>query len=74
MDEVFYGCWESSPEIANFMKQKAMTKIADVEDYYIKETLNNAKSVGYNYMMWQRPRRQGHQSQSGHNLPILNIQ
>ncbi len=59
MDEVYYGCWESSPEIKNFMKAHGMTKVSQVEEYYVKQTLINAKSVGYNYMMWQDPADNG---------------
>ena len=55
MDEVFYGCWESSPEIANFMKGRGMTRVHQLEEFYVRQTLANAKSVGYNYMMWQDP-------------------
>ncbi|XP_054164507.1 beta-hexosaminidase subunit beta-like [Oppia nitens] len=55
MDEVFYGCWESNPDISKFMKDNNMTKVSEVEDYYVKRTLENVKDLGYKTMLWQDP-------------------
>ncbi|CAG2166455.1 unnamed protein product, partial [Oppiella nova] len=55
MDEVNYGCWESNPNIAKFMKDQHMTQVHEVEEYYVKKTLENVKDVGYNTMLWQDP-------------------
>ncbi|CAG2116024.1 unnamed protein product, partial [Medioppia subpectinata] len=55
MDEVNYGCWQSNPDIAKFMKDQNMTKVNQVEEYYVRKTLTNVKDVGYNTMLWQDP-------------------
>lgn len=55
MDEVSYACWQSSPEIANFMAQKGMKAVHEVEEFYVRNTIANVKDVGYKYMMWQDP-------------------
>jgi len=55
MDEVYYDCWKSSPEIANFMKKQNMDNIVQVEEYYVKNTLDNVRNLGAKYMIWQDP-------------------
>ena len=55
MDEVYYKCWESSPEIENFMKQHQMQHINEVENYYIRKTIQNVKDIGYKYILYQDP-------------------
>ncbi|OQR74869.1 beta-hexosaminidase subunit beta-like [Tropilaelaps mercedesae] len=55
MDEVYYDCWHSSPEIQQFMIHHNMSLISEVEEYYVRKTLNNAKSLGAKYMIWQDP-------------------
>ncbi|XP_076359250.1 beta-hexosaminidase subunit beta-like isoform X2 [Tachypleus tridentatus] len=55
MDEVYPGCWKSNPDIKDFMKRNGMTKISEVEQYYVDRTLANVNSMGYKYMIWQDP-------------------
>ncbi|XP_013787254.1 beta-hexosaminidase subunit beta-like [Limulus polyphemus] len=55
MDEVYPGCWKSNPDIKDFMERNGMTKISEVEQYYVDRTLANVKSMGYKYMIWQDP-------------------
>ncbi|XP_013774138.1 beta-hexosaminidase subunit alpha-like [Limulus polyphemus] len=55
MDEVYYACWESNPNIKKFMEENNMTTINEVEQYYVKRTLANVKDIGYKYMIWQDP-------------------
>ncbi|GBM99051.1 Beta-hexosaminidase subunit beta [Araneus ventricosus] len=55
MDEVYYACWKSSPEIREFMQQNNYTEYNEVEQHYVKKTLENVKDVGYKYMIWQDP-------------------
>jgi len=55
MDEVYYACWKSSPEIAEFMKKHNYTDIHQVEQHYVKRTLKNVKDTGYKYIIWQDP-------------------
>lgn len=55
MDEVYYACWKSSPEIKEFMKEHNYTDYNQVEQHYVKKTLKNVKDVGYKYIIWQDP-------------------
>lgn len=55
MDEVFYACWKSNPDIAAFMHKHGMKEYHQVEEYYVQQTIKNVKDVGYKYMMWQDP-------------------
>ncbi|XP_003747056.1 beta-hexosaminidase subunit alpha [Galendromus occidentalis] len=55
MDEVYYKCWESSPEIAEFMAKNEMKKVAEVEQHYVRRTLDSVKNLGAKYMIWQDP-------------------
>ena len=55
MDEAYYDCWKSSPEIRNFMDIKKFTEMKQVEKYYIDRTLENVKNIGYKYIVWQDP-------------------
>nr|AYV89273.1 beta-hexosaminidase subunit alpha isoform X1 [Tetranychus evansi] len=55
MDEAYYDCWQSSPEIRNFMDTKRFTEMKQVEKYYIDRTLENIKNLGYKYIVWQDP-------------------
>ncbi|KAH9394831.1 hypothetical protein TYRP_004891 [Tyrophagus putrescentiae] len=55
MDEVFYSCWKSSPDITKFMQTHGFKEYHEVEEYYTKRTLTNVKDVGYKYIIWQDP-------------------
>ncbi|EEC11560.1 beta-hexosaminidase A, putative, partial [Ixodes scapularis] len=55
MDEVYYACWNSSPEIAAFMKEQGFDAVNQVEQYYVKRTLDNVQNLGAKYMIWQDP-------------------
>lgn len=55
MDEVYYDCWKSNPNITNFMKQNGMSNINEIEQYYVRKTLKNVRDIGYKYMTWQDP-------------------
>ena len=55
MDEVYYDCWQSNPEIENFMKNNNMTETSQLEQYYVIRTVENVKDIGYKYMTWQDP-------------------
>jgi N-acetyl-beta-hexosaminidase len=53
MDEVYYGCWNSSPEVKKFIQDHGMKGVHEFEEYYVTNTLANVKDVGYKYIMWQ---------------------
>lgn len=55
MDEVFYACWKSSPEIAKFMAAHGMKEHHELEEYYVEKTLENVKQLGYKSIIWQDP-------------------
>ena len=55
MDEVFYSCWKSNPEIGKFMTKHGFKAYHEVEEYYTRETLTNVRDVGYKYIIWQDP-------------------
>uniref|UniRef100_A0A6M2CTI3 Beta-hexosaminidase n=1 Tax=Rhipicephalus microplus TaxID=6941 RepID=A0A6M2CTI3_RHIMP len=55
MDEVYYFCWESSPEIAEFMKEHGFRTVSQLEQYYVQRTLANVRELGAKYMIWQDP-------------------
>jgi hypothetical protein len=53
MDEVYYDCWLSNPDISKFMQDKGFVNISQVEQYYVRRTLQNVRDLGYKYMTWQ---------------------
>lgn len=55
MDEVSYECWKSNPHVAQFMVDHNMTVYNHLEQYYVERTLENVRSVGYKYIMYQDP-------------------
>ncbi|KFM63113.1 Beta-hexosaminidase subunit beta, partial [Stegodyphus mimosarum] len=55
MDEVYYACWRSSPEIREFMDENNYTDYNQVEQHYVRKTLQNVKDTGYKYIIWQDP-------------------
>lgn len=55
MDEVYYDCWQSNPDIAKFMQEKGFVNVSQVEQYYVRRTLDNVRDIGYKYMTWQDP-------------------
>jgi hexosaminidase len=59
MDEVYYGCWKSNPDIAQFMQQHGYSKVAQVEQYYSERLVKDVADIGYKYMAWQDPIENG---------------
>lgn len=55
MDEVSYECWKSNPDILRFMKKNGWTDYHQLEEYYIKKTIQNVRHVGYKYLLYQDP-------------------
>ncbi|XP_041369496.1 beta-hexosaminidase subunit beta-like [Gigantopelta aegis] len=57
MDEAHYMCWQSSPNISEFMKQQGYR--ADdyfkVEEYYVKKALDIISGLNKRYIIWQDP-------------------
>uniref|UniRef100_T1IVE0 Beta-hexosaminidase n=1 Tax=Strigamia maritima TaxID=126957 RepID=T1IVE0_STRMM len=61
MDEVYYGCWRSNPDIEQFMQKKGFAKISQVEQYYTQRLIKDVADIGYKYMAWQDPIENGFQ-------------
>lgn len=55
MDEVYYDCWQSNPDILQYMQDMGFVNVSQVEQYYVRRTLENVKDLGYKYMTWQDP-------------------
>ncbi|GFR30443.1 beta-hexosaminidase subunit beta, partial [Trichonephila clavata] len=46
---------KSSPEIKEFMQKNNYTDYNQVEQHYVRKTLQNVKDIGYKYIIWQDP-------------------
>lgn len=55
MDESYYDCWESNPEIRLWMLKNNMNSTKDLESFYIRKTLENVLALGYKSIIWQDP-------------------
>jgi len=56
MDEVYYSCWRSNPDIIEWMKEMNMSSLHEIEQYYVERTLDNIKNkVKTKYQQWQDP-------------------
>lgn len=55
MDESYYDCWESNPEIRLWMLKNNLTSMKDLETLYVTKTIDNVRKLGYNTIIWQDP-------------------
>ncbi|XP_037046668.1 beta-hexosaminidase subunit alpha-like [Bradysia coprophila] len=55
MDEVYYACWQSSPVIAEFMRNNNFTEMKEVQQYYTERVLENLKNIGGHPIIWHDP-------------------
>ncbi|KAJ6643163.1 Beta-hexosaminidase subunit beta [Pseudolycoriella hygida] len=55
MDEVYYACWQSSPVIAEFMRNNSFTEMKEVQQYYTERVLENIKNIGGHPIIWHDP-------------------
>lgn len=53
MDEVYYSCWESNPDINEWKLKNNFTLTKDVEQYYMSRTLKIANELGFKVTVWQ---------------------
>lgn len=53
MDEVYYSCWESNPNITEFMNLNNLNSTKDLEQYYMSRVLTSANKLGYKVTVWQ---------------------
>lgn len=52
---MYYACWESSPVIAEFMRNNNFTEMKEVQQYYTKRILENLKNIGGHPIIWHDP-------------------
>jgi len=52
-DEVPFDCWESNPNIREFMSKHNITTYAQLESYYIQKLLNIVQELKKSYIVWQ---------------------
>lgn len=55
MDESYYDCWESNPEIRLWMLRNNLTSMKDLETFYVQKTIDNVRKLNYNTIIWQDP-------------------
>lgn len=55
MDESYYDCWESNPEIRLWMLKNNLTNMKDLETFYVQKTIDNIRNLGYKTIIWQDP-------------------
>lgn len=53
MDEVYYSCWTSNPDIQEWMRQRNYTEINKVEEYFMEKVLKISRDIGYKSIVWQ---------------------
>lgn len=53
--QVYPPCWETSPEIEEFMKVNNYTTIAQVQEHYVTRHVDMVKSLGVTPISWQDP-------------------
>jgi hexosaminidase len=53
--KVYYACWQSSPEITNFMNEMNFTNYSEVQAYYTERHLNMIKNLGFKSIIWHDP-------------------
>lgn len=53
MDEVYYDCWKSNPNISEWMVQRNMTDYHQLEAYYSSKILQIAKDLNKKVTVWQ---------------------
>lgn len=53
MDEVYYRCWESNPNISAWMKENNYNTTKQVEQYYMTRVLTLVSEMKYKSIVWQ---------------------
>jgi hexosaminidase len=53
MDEVYYRCWESNPNISEWMRENNLSTTRQVEQYYLTRVLTLVSKMKYKSIVWQ---------------------
>ena len=53
MDEVYYDCWKSNPNISEWMRKMNFTEYNQLEAYYSERLLKIAKELNKKVTVWQ---------------------
>ena len=53
MDEVYYRCWESNPNISLWMKENDFNTTKQVEQYFMTRVLTLVSKMKYKSIVWQ---------------------
>lgn len=53
MDEVYYECWKSNPNIIKWMRNMNFTDYHQLEGYYSKNVLDMVKDLNKKAVVWQ---------------------
>ncbi|XP_050410910.1 beta-hexosaminidase subunit beta [Patella vulgata] len=60
MDESYYRCWQSNPNITTFMQERGIEgNYSKLEQYYAERTLRIISDLGRKYVIWQDPVENG---------------
>ena len=52
-DEVSFSCWQSNPDIQEWMQERNYSNYARFEEYYIGKLLELVQQLGKSYVVWQ---------------------
>lgn len=55
MDEAYYDCWKSNPQVGEFMQAHGMVEYSELEQYYVEKAIALVQELGYRYIVWQDP-------------------
>ena len=59
LDEVASGCWESSPRIAEFMREQGLLDYWEIEEFYLRRLLKLDSLADTNLLLYQDPLDRG---------------
>ena len=52
-DEVNFRCWESNPDIQQWMRERGYTRYAKFEEFYMAELIGLVEQLNKRYVVWQ---------------------
>ncbi|CAD5121848.1 DgyrCDS10315 [Dimorphilus gyrociliatus] len=55
MDEAYYACWQSSPNVSDWMSKRNMSTYNQIEQYYSERLIKIVDKIGLKSIVWQDP-------------------